>query len=124
MRYRLLGASHVLVGVLLLPLTLAFGLITAPILLFIPVWLVVLGCLLWRGSEKGRALARRTHGPGLVFALLLGFYGVYALRAAARSADAGGGLLGAFGLIPLGYGVILGLLSLATLLLIRKTASR
>ena len=42
-------------------------------------------------------------------------YGLYALHAAQRSAEAGGGLLGAFGLIPIVLGLIAGSLSMVSL---------
>ena len=111
--FRILGAVHVMLSLLLLPLAMVFGFLLVPILLPGPVWVVILGIRLWRPTECVRVLLRRTHFVGVVVAAVLCGYGVFALRAAERSAAersaaAGGGLLGAFGLIPLGLGALLG----------------
>jgi hypothetical protein len=60
----------------------------------------------------------------LVVAALLGAYGVFALRAAKQSAARGGGLLGAFGLLPLALGVVLGATAAVSLWLARAVGSR
>ena len=54
----------------------------------------------------------------LIDALLI-WYGIIALQAADRSAARGGGLLGGFGLLPLGLGIGLACFSLVTLVLTR-----
>ena len=41
-----------------------------------------------------------------LMAALLIAYGIFALRAAERSAAHGGGLLGGFGILPLGLGIV------------------
>jgi hypothetical protein len=123
-RFRVLGAAHVIVGLLLLPVSMAFGLLLAPILALGPLWIVVLGVLLWRSSARVFTLARRTHIVGTAIAVLLLLHGILALRAAARSAAEGGGLLGAYGLIPIGYGLLLGLLSTVSLILTRSNENR
>ena len=43
-------------------------------------------------------------------------YGIFALRTAERSAAQGGGLLGGFGLVPLGLGIMMACFSGVTLL--------
>jgi hypothetical protein len=123
-RLRVLGAAHVIVGLLLLPLSTAFGLLVAPILILGPLWIVVLGVLLWRSSVRVVTLARRTHTVGVVIAVLLFLHGIMALQAAARSAAEGGGLLGTYGLIPIGYGLLLGLFSVVSLILMRSNETR
>jgi hypothetical protein len=123
-RFRVLGAAHVIVGLLLLPVSMAFGLLLTPILALGPLWIVVLGVLLWRSSARVFTLARRTHIVGTAIAVLLLLHGILALRAAARSAAEGGGLLGAYGLIPIGYGLLLGLLSTVSLILTRSNENR
>lgn len=60
----------------------------------------------------------------LAMAALLVAYGIFALRAGARSAAHGGGLLSGFGLIPLGMGIILGIIAIATLIAIRVVRPR
>ena len=121
--FRILGVVHVVVGILLLPLTLFFGFLLAPVLLPGPVWVVILGIRLWRPTRRVGLLLRRTHLVGMSAAALLCAYGVFALRAAERSAAAGGGLLGAFGLIPLGLGVLLGATAVPSLWLARRLTS-
>jgi hypothetical protein len=113
---RALAVAHILIAVLLMPLTLAGGLV-APLLLAGPVWGAVLGVGMWqRRPGVGRTL-RRTHGVYLVVDALLIAYGVWALRAAAESAARGGGLLGGIGLIPIVIGASLATFSAVVLLL-------
>lgn len=114
-RYRALGVAHILMGLLLLPLATVVGLIGIPLLIIPSLWLIALGVHLWRGGP-GLALAlRRTDLVSLVIAVLLCLYGVFALVAANESAAAGGGLLGAFGVLPIGLGLALGALALISL---------
>ena len=121
--FRILGVVHVIVGILLLPLTLFFGLLLAPVLLPGPVWIVMLGIRLWRPSSRVGVLLRRTHCVGMTVAALLCVYGVFTLQAAERSAAAGGGLMGGFGLIPLGLGALLGCTAVTSLWLARRLTS-
>jgi len=121
--FRILAVLHVIVGVLLLPLTMFFGLFLAPVLLPGPVWVVILGIRLWRPARRVGVLLRRTHFVGVTLAALLCAYGAFALQAAERSAAAGGGIMGAFGLIPLGLGVLLGSTSVVSLWLARRLRS-
>ena len=123
-RFRVLAVVHVVVGFLSLPLTLVFGLLFAPLLVCGPIWLMILGYRLWREGEGTGVLLRRTHVVVLVVAALLGAYGLFALRAAEQSAARGGGLLGAFGLLPLAFGVVLGATAAVSLWLVRGVASR
>lgn len=124
MAYRVLGAAHLLVALPLLLLAAMSG-ILAPLVALGPVWLIFIGVQLWRGPSLQRyRLVRTTHRAGLAVAALLCYYGIFALRAAERSAAAGGGLLGAFGLFPLGIGIALAVLSIASLTMIRRPAPR
>ena len=123
-RFRVLAVVHVMVGFLALPFTLFFGLPFAPVLILGPIWLMILGYRLWRQGEQAGVLLRRTHVVVLVAAALLGAYGLFALRAAQQSAARGGGLLGAFGLLPLAFGVVLGATAAVSLWLARGAASR
>src|SRR5262249_57379655 len=99
------AVARVLLGLLLLPLTLMFGLTPAPVLALGPLWIVALGGGMWRHGADLGAAAGRTAGVALAVGLVSIAYGVVALRAAARSAAAGGGLLGGFGLLPLALGL-------------------
>ena len=123
-RFRVLAVVHVMVGLLTLPLILVFGLPFAPVLIFGPIWLMILGYRLWRQGGEAMVLLRRTHVVVLVVATLLGAYGLFALRAAQQSAARGGGLLGAFGFLPLAFGVVLGATAGVSLWLARGVASR
>ena len=98
----------------------AFGLILAPVLALGPLWIVTLGVLLWRPSVRVLILTRRTHLIGAIVAALLCVHGILALRAAARSAAEGGGLLGGYGIIPVAYGFLLGTISIVSLVLARS----
>ena len=123
-RFRILAVVHVVVGLLSLPLILFFGLTFAPFLNGGPIWLMALGVRLWRHGEGMVALLRRTHVVLLLVAALLGADGLFALRAAQQSAAEGGGLLGAFGLLPLAFVVMLGATAAASLCVARGIGSR
>lgn len=116
---RALAVGHIAIGVLLLPVALALGWILAPILMVGPIWGIVLGVRLWRPRDQVFAAVRRTHWAFLLIDVLLVAYGIFALRAAERSAAHGGGLLGGFGLLPLGLGIVMACFSGVTLVAVR-----
>lgn len=119
-----LSIAHFVVASPLVLLCTFFGLVLAPILVAGPVWLCILGSQLWDSSDPGLCLRLRiTHALSLVFAALLCASGVWALQAGERSAAHGGGLLSAWGLIPLSIGCLLGLLAVLTLLLVRPVSA-
>ena len=118
--YRSLSIAHFVVASPLVLLSTLFGLILAPILAAGPVWLCILGSQLWNGSDPRLWVRLRiTHAIALLFAALLCASGLWALQAGERSAAHGGGLLSAWGLIPLSLGCLLGVLAMLTLLLVR-----
>ena len=117
---RVLAISHIAIGVLLLPAALLFGGIIAPILMIGPIWGIILGVRLWRSPFERRAALRRTHWTFLLIDGLLVAYGIFALRAAERSAAHGGGLLGGIGLVPLGLGIMMACFSGLTLVVTRR----
>lgn len=114
---RALGVAHIVIAVLLLPLTI-FPLPFAPIMMIGPVWAIVLGVRMWKRRDVTTAL-RRTHYAFLVIDALLVWSGIAMLRAAEESAARGGGLLGGIGLIPLAIGCLLAPSSAAVLWLTR-----
>lgn len=118
-----LGATHIVVGLALLPMSAFIGIGVAPVLLVVPLWFVVLGVWLWRPSEALRGALRATHIVAAPFGVWIVAYGVFALVAAEESAEGGGGLLGAFGLIPIVVGVLTAILSVWSLVAIRKWPS-
>jgi hypothetical protein len=123
--FQTLSIAHVVAGALLAPISVMFGLAAAPILVFGPLWMIVLGFRIWTPSAQAIAALRRTHRVSLAFAALLVTYGIFALRAAERSAASGGGLLGGFGLVPLSAGVVLGAVAVPSLVLAgRRLPSR
>jgi hypothetical protein len=107
----------VIVGLVSLPFSILFGPLCVPVLLPGSLWLIVLGYRLWRPSERVALLLRRTHLATAALAVLLVVYGHLMLEGARRSAAAGGGLLGGFGLLPLALGLLLAATSGASLLL-------
>ena len=119
---RLLGVAHVLVAIVLLPVATFFGLFTIPIIVPGLVWLAVLGFRLWRADRTVRKALRVTHAVLGPLAILLIAYGWFCLRAAQRSAEAGGGLLGAVGLVPIVIGMLVGSLTVVTLFAARSDA--
>jgi hypothetical protein len=116
---RALAVGHIAIGLLLLPVALVSAGILAPILLVGPIWGIVLGFRLWRSGAEVFAALRRTHWTFLLIDGLLVAYGIFALRAAERSAAQGGGLLGGFGLLPLGLGIVMACFSGVTLVMAR-----
>lgn len=121
--FRALGVAHVLTGALLLPCAAFFGLIAAPILALGPLWIIYLGARLWKPNDRLLATLRTTHSVTLVIATLMVAYGIFALRAAERSAAAGGGLLGGFGFLPIALGILVGGVAGLSLLLVRRRGS-
>jgi hypothetical protein len=122
--YRGLSIAHFIVAAPLVLLSTFFGLLLAPIFAAGPVWLCVLGSQLWQNSDpRLYSRIRITHAISLFFATLLAASGLWALRAGAESAAHGGGLLSAWGWIPLTMGGVLGMLSLTTLLTVRPVAT-
>jgi hypothetical protein len=110
-RLRVVATAQILLGILLLPFSMFFGSIAAPVLALVPIWIIVRGCLMWRPRAGSVAVTRRIAWVSLVFGIVASAYGLFALRAAARSAAAGGGLLGAFGLLPLALGLAIACLA-------------
>ena len=113
---RALAVAHIVIAMVLMPMTL-FPLILAPLLLIGPVWSVRLGLRMWRREPGVVRTLRRTHYAFLAIDAGLIWWGIVALGAAEESARRGGGLLGGFGLIPIGIGATLALFSVVTLLL-------
>jgi ABC-type sulfate transport system permease component len=131
----LLGAAQVLMGVLLLlpaasivggaslrALASLPGLVALVVLPLAapPVWVLSMGVRsFWPLTPRAIQALRWTHGIAIGGSVLLGVAGVLMLQAAGRSAERGGGLLGAFGLLPLALGILVGGLALASLCLLR-----
>lgn len=111
----LLGAAQFVVGIALLPLSLFFGTVSMVFVPLMVLWMMALGVRLQHPTATVRAQVRRTRVVVLPIAVLCMVYGVYALSAAQRSAESGGGLLGTFGLLPLISGLVAGCLSLVSL---------
>ncbi|MGD9373361.1 MAG: hypothetical protein PVF14_18190 [Desulfobacterales bacterium] len=111
----LLGVAHVLVAIVLLPVIMFLGFFTIPVIVPGLIWLAVLGFRLWRPDPTVRAALRVTHAVLGPLAILLVVYGWFCLQAAQRSAETGGGLLGAVGLIPIVMGTLAGSLSIVSL---------
>ena len=119
--FRLLGLFHVVIAIILLPSALFLGFISALVVMPALVWLAVLGVWLWRPSIRLRMLLKGTHLLLTPFWILLIVYGGFALGAAQRSAEAGGGLLGGFGFIPIVMGLLTGSVSIVSLYASRLT---
>ena len=117
---RALGVAHIVIGVLLLPCAAFFGFMVAPVLALGPLWIAVLGFRLWNANDRVLSALRKTHTASVVMAVLMITYGFLALRAAERSAATGGGLLGGFGILPIGFGILLGSLAGLSLFLARS----
>jgi len=116
---RILGRVYLVAALVALTMTLFFGFLVAPVLLVGVVWLGAVGGKLLAGSPRAVPQARRTAVASIPIAVVMGAYGLWALRAAARSANEGGGLLGGFGLIPLVLAVTLAIVSALTFALTR-----
>ena len=100
--YRVLSVFHFLVAVPVIAASTVFGLIMVPVIASGPIWLCILGTQLWHGpSPRVLTWVRITHLCSLLVAALLVVMGVFALSAAERSTAHGGGLLGAWGYVPI-----------------------
>lgn len=109
------------VAALTVPLTGALVLGLGLVVLMIPlsIWIGALGVQTLRGLRASIAKIPKLHFALLPVSLLLIGYGFFALHAAHESARHGGGLFGAFGLIPIGVGSLVTILSVLSLFLIR-----
>ena len=116
---RFLGVAYLVAALVSLTMTLIFGFLVAPVLLVGVAWLAAVGGRLLVGSPSAGLQARGTVIIAAPVSVAMCVYGLYALRAAARSADEGGGLLGSFGVIPLILGITLAAVSVLTLALTR-----
>jgi len=112
---RILGAAHITAAIGLLFVSTFLGCFSLPVIVPALIWLAILGFRLWRPNTRLRTMLRYTHLVLAPLAILLVVYGLFALRAAQRSAEAGGGLLGAVGLIPIVTGLLAGSVSLVSL---------
>lgn len=111
----ILGVAHILVAIILLPTVFFLGIFGIPTIFPGLIWLVILGIRLCSGHKTLRIALRRTHLVLAPLAVLFVIFGVFCLQAAQRSAEAGGGLLGPFGLIPIAWGIVAGGLSIVSL---------
>jgi len=111
---RALAAAHIVLAILIAPMTLAAGLL-APVFIIGPVWGALLGVRLWKRAPNAIEQLRRTHFAYLaVDAFLIGL-GFWMLDAGAQSAARGGGLLSGIGILPIGIGAFLACFSILTL---------
>ena len=117
---RTLGVAHILVAVILFPANLFLSIFSIPIVIPAQIWLSILGARLWRPDKKLQAPLRYTNYVLAPFSILLIIFGIGALHGAKLSAEAGGGLLGSFGLIPLAMGISSGILFLVSLYVIHS----
>lgn len=113
--FPLLGTAHFVTAMILLPAALFAGVFSVPVVLPLLVWLAVLGYRLFRPRLGLLTSLRVTHFVLAPVSVLLIVYGIHALQAAQRSAGDGGGLLGTFGLVPIGMGMVSGSLALVSL---------
>lgn len=118
----LLGIAHILISIILLPSALFLGFFTVPVVVPGLIWLAVLGFRLWRPNRSVGTALRVTHTVLAPMSILLVLYGWFCVNAARRSAEAGGGLLGGFGLIPIAMGILAGALSAVSLYAVYSSA--
>ncbi len=116
--FRGLSAAHIAVSIILFPGNLFLSVFSIPFFLPMQIWLILLGARLWSTNSQCFKALRRTHFALIPLSIFLVIFGVGALEDAKRSAEAGGGLLGAFGLIPITMGVFTGILSVSTLFIL------
>ncbi len=121
---RSFAALHVLVGVLLIPLSIFVGPGLGLFVDIAGVWLIILGTKLWKPKQGIQKAILVTHMLLLIFSAALVRDGMWSLHQAELSAREGGGLLGGIGLIPIYAACVLAIfsiLSIATFLLVRRT---
>ena len=114
-------ASLQVVVAMVVPLSLLMiigfaGLLLVPITL--PVWLVVVAWVLRAPTPIGLMVVRGANLLSLGIGGLLCAFGKHCLDAAERSAQLGGGLLGAYGLLPIVLGVVIIIACALSLLLL------
>jgi hypothetical protein len=100
-----------------LPMALILTVQLALPLALLGAWMLILARRLWSGRRPVRTALFVTHGILVAPGVLAIVIGIYALRAAEASAAKGGGLLGAWGFIPLGIGICIVALALPSVVL-------
>jgi len=100
-----------------LPTSLIMAASQAAPLTALGMWIMVLGHRAWTGHAGLRKALITTHLLLLLPGLLAAAVGVFALRAGARSAAQGGGLLSPIGLFPLAIGAGMVVLALTSIVL-------
>jgi hypothetical protein len=100
-----------------LPTSLIMAASQAAPLTALGMWIMVLGHRAWTGHVGLRKALITTHGLMLLPGLLVAAVGVFALRAGARSAAQGGGLLSPIGIFPLTIGAGVVVLALTSIVL-------
>ena len=117
---RALAVAHIVLAILLAPMTLAAGLL-APVFVIGPAWGAMLGVRLWKLAPNVIVQLRRTHAVFLAVDVVIIWTGFWMLEAGERSAARGGGLLSGIGALPIALGVFLACFSLVTLALTWRT---
>lgn len=129
------AVAHILLGLLLLfPIAVVAGLSSLKALAQLPFDMLLVGLVmtalpmgillaglraLWRLTPRAIRALQIADALAVVAATVLCGFGALALRTAGESAARGGGLLGAFGLVPLALGLATGGLAVVSLWLLR-----
>ena len=102
--WKIVGILHIFVGAILIP-----GAIFLSSYFFIAVgiWLIILGVGFFRNRASVLSEAAAAHKFLCILSVLLSLYGIWALYMGNVSSQAGGGIMSAYGLIPLSAGILL-----------------
>ncbi len=88
-----------------------------------PMWILLAGIrMFWRLTPRAVRSLQIMDSLVIFCALLLCAYGWMTYRAAEQSAASGGGLLGGYGVIPFGLGIMIGGTAAVSLWLLRHTS--
>ena len=118
--WKIVGILHFFVGAILIPGSIF---LSSYFFIAVGIWLIILGVGFLRNRESVLSEAAAAHKFLCILSGLLSLYGVWALYMGNVSSQMGGGIMSAYGLIPLSVGILLLIFSCFTIRWLRNVKS-
>ncbi len=118
--WKIVGILHIFVGAILIPGSIF---LSSYFFIAVGIWLIILGLGFLHNRESVLSEAAAAHKFLCILSVLLSLYGVWALYMGNVSSQTGGGILSAYGLIPLSAGILLLIFSCFTIRWLRNVKS-
>ena len=102
--WKIVGILHIFMGAILIPGSIF---LSSYFFIAVGIWLIILGVGLLRNRESVISEAATAHKFLCILSVSLSLYGIWALYMGNVSSQLGGGIMSAYGLIPLSGGILL-----------------